>query len=62
MYKFGIVNPKFNLITNSVFINHFECWEPERKKDFIFTIAGPVNMAKTFKYFEELKEKYLNNK
>lgn len=56
--KFGISESKFDKITNPSFLKKFNSWEPEKKKDFIYTIAGKVNIARTFKLFEELKDKY----
>ena len=59
--KFGVSEHKFDKITNPSFLNKYNSWEPEKKKDFIYTIAGKVNIARTFRLFEELQSKYTNS-
>lgn len=57
--NFNIRDLSFETISDSRFIKKFKSWELSKRKDFIYTIVGPVNMAKTFQYFEKMLE---NNK
>jgi hypothetical protein len=58
--QFNLSDVNFEYISNPNFIKRFNNWSKDKKKNFIYVLVGKVNMAKTFKLFEELKEKYKN--
>ena len=55
--QFSLSEVDFEHITNPGFIKNFNTWDKSKKKNFIYTVVGKVNMAQTFRYFEKMLEK-----
>ena len=57
--QFNLYLPDFKSITNPSFLlGEYQNWDILRKKAFLITIGGPVNVDKTKNYLSSLIKKY----
>ena len=54
LQEFKIYKPSLALFKSKRFLDYFNTWEDERKKDFILTIGGMKNYKKTKVFLDNL--------
>lgn len=55
--QFKIYKPSLNLFKSKRFLEYFQRWDEQMKKDFILTIGGAKNYKKTRSFLDSLIDK-----
>lgn len=55
--QFKIYKPSLNLFKSKRFLEYFQRWDEQMKKDFILTIGGVKNYKKTRSFLDSLINK-----